>query len=866
MSENCIFDEYAFSRALAAPPDKGENYAKRLYIFQEALEKTRKSLSAGLHDGVDIRYLIKQWTSYVDRLLIYLWAWHIPKNQTLTLVAVGGFGRGELHPFSDIDLLILHENLPVETLEIQKFLQLLWDIGLEVGHSVRSLAECLEASADVTVATNLLEARFLCGSAKLYQRFEQQNHGQNHGQSPWSNLSFYEAKCAEKKARYAKFGHSAYRLEPNLKQSPGGLRDMQTIEWLNRFIFKEKTLFNLVQKGWFTQEEWQQWQAAQEFFFILRWHLHCRSRRKEDRLTFDHQTALAELLHYQGDNTNRQVEGLMQRYYRHIHAIRYSTELLWRSFYFYIYPAQVTVFTGDEDFVLVGNYLDFRHREALLRRPELIFQAFIILTQEKKLLGLTAAAIRSIVAHRHLLHPKTGQRAHLYPYFRRLLQLPRLEELLFWLHRYQVLGSYLPAFAAVTGQMQYDLFHIYTVDEHTLRVMAEAVALVEGHDHQGGQHEKNSLLACVAATLPHPDWLYLAALFHDIGKGRGGSHSDAGAEEARLFLQEHQYPEEAQALIAWLVQEHLLLSATAQKSDLEDPAAIAAFAERVQHLERLDYLYVLTAADIRGTNPSLWTTWKAALLQQLYQKTHTYLTATATPAPAADRSQDLCCLDDDYRQRYSASQIRWHQALFEAQNLPAVAVRSVAEAPAGEIAILSAAYQGFFATVAAKLEKLQLNIVEAHFHKQADGQLLAIFSVLEINGQKPQGGFREQELADGLRQALDKQSPPHHQGRLSAQLRSFSIPLRLEWQKQNGYSCLTLRFADYPGLLASIAQVFAAFPQVQLQKARISTLGQQVLDIFWLQESIAGQLQPLAEAREQALEQQLRAALLALQP
>jgi [protein-PII] uridylyltransferase len=859
MNDRCIFDEYAFSCALAK--SDAQDYSKRLQVFQEALATTRQSLSEGLEEGADIRVLIKQWTAYVDRLLVYLWLWYLPKNQALALVAVGGFGRGELHPFSDIDLLVLHEDLAEKPIGLQNFLQLLWDIGLDVGHSVRSLTECAEASADVTVATNLLEARFLCGSATLYQRFEQQKAKQPH----WSDLGFYEAKCAEKKARYAKFGHSAYRLEPNLKQSPGGLRDIQTLEWLNRFIFKEKTLSHLVEKGWLTHEEWQQWQAAQAFFFALRWRLHQRSGRKEDRLSFDHQTALAEAMGYQQGSANAKVEGLMQRYYRHIHEIRYSTELLWRSFYFYIAPAQATVFAGDEDFLLVGNYLDFCHREALVRRPELIFQAFIILAQEKELLGLTAAAIRSIVAHRHLLHPKSGLRQRLSPYFRRLLQLPRLQELLFWLHRYQVLGSYLPAFAAVTGQMQYDLFHIYTVDEHTLRVMAEAVALIE--DHSKNFEENHTLLLQVAASLPQADWLYLAALFHDIGKGRGGSHSEVGAEEARLFLQEHQYPEEAQALITWLVQEHLLLSATAQKSDLEDPQTIAAFAEKVQTLERLDYLYVLTVADIRGTNPSLWTTWKAALLEQLYRKARAYLMATTT-APSEPSIAALCCADEDQLAAYSPSQMHNYAALLQRQPLPVVSVRNIAEAPAGEIVIVSNAYEGFFATVAAKLEKLELNIVEAHFYRQADGLLLAIFSVLEINGQKPQGSFRKQELQQGLLQAIRLQSPPQNHRRLSAQLRSFSIPLRLEWQQQNGYSCLTLRFADYPGLLARIAQVLASFPQVQLQKARITTLGQQVLDIFWLQAMSpeSNRAQPLDEACQQALAQALQQTLSALKP
>ncbi|HYQ70743.1 MAG TPA: [protein-PII] uridylyltransferase, partial [Gammaproteobacteria bacterium] len=536
----------------------------------------------------------------------------------LALAAVGGYGRSELMPGSDIDLLILLPDGAGNRYDrrIEALLGFLWDIGLEVGHSVRSLDECVaESLADISVVTNLMEARLLAGSADLCMRLRE-------AISPaqvWSSRDFFEAKCAEQAIRHHKFGETAYRLEPNIKEGPGGLRDIQMIVWVANRYFGTGSLQDLVDHEFLTRDELELLIECRDLLWDIRFALHAMTGRGEDRLLFDYQRTLAKQFGFEDDANRLGVEAFMKQYYRAIMELRRLNEMLLQLFHEVIIhpegPGEPVIL--NRRFQMRNGFLEITADEVFRHHPYALLEVFLLLEQNPQLRGVRAGTIRAIREHRYLIDEEFRNDIRCRSLFMEIIRQPhRVTRELRRMNRYGVLAAYLPAFEHIVGLMQYDLFHIYTVDEHILFVVRNLRRFTV-QDHA----LEFPLCSHIVATLPKIELLYLSALFHDIAKGRGGDHSELGGMDAYDFCIRHDLSDYDAGLVTWLVEHHLIMSTTAQREDIDDPVVINRFARTVGNRARLDYLYVLTVADIRATNPDMWNAWKDALLKQLYYNT-----------------------------------------------------------------------------------------------------------------------------------------------------------------------------------------------------------------------------------------------------
>ncbi len=606
-----LFDTPAVPEALC-PDDV-------LREFRRALQRCRDWLMARFEAGEPAHVLIEAHARNMDQVLLRAWrhlvAGHV---EDISLVAVGGYGRAELHPFSDIDLLILRASrspAPGEE-RVEHFVRFLWDIGLEVGHSVRTPAECRsQAEHDITIATNLMEARLLDGCANLYEEMCKLTDASQ----IWPIRAFFTAKWVEQQRRHAKFHDTSHNLEPNLKEGPGALRDIQTIAWVARRHFGAPALFDLVTHGFLTAGEHAELREAQHFLWQIRFALHLHTGRRDDRLLFDYQIALARRFGYVDEPHRLGVEQFMKRYYRTLMALRRLNEMLLELFQEAIlYTGHATTIESiNERFQARNGFLEVTRADVYRNTPQALIEMFLILQQRPDLKGVRATTIRLVREHRHLIDEHLRGDDRVRSMFLRIFrQQDRLTHELRRMHRYGVLAAYLPAFADIEGQMQYDLFHAYTVDEHSLFVVRNLRRFaVPEHAHEF------PFCSALIARLPKPEVLYLAGLFHDIAKGRGGDHSALGATEAHSFCVRHGMSPYDTGIVAWLVRHHLLMSVTAQRRDITDPQVISTFAAEVGDQLHLDYLYLLTIADIRATNPNLWNDWKNTLLRDLYDAT-----------------------------------------------------------------------------------------------------------------------------------------------------------------------------------------------------------------------------------------------------
>ncbi|MBP8186097.1 MAG: [protein-PII] uridylyltransferase, partial [Pseudomonas sp.] len=590
-----LFDRGQFQAELALK-------ASPIGAFKKALRQINAVLDERFQSGREIRRLIEDRAWCVDQILREAWArfdWH--RGAELSLVAVGGYGRGELHPHSDIDLLILLDNEDQELFResIEQFLMLLWDIGLEVGQSVRSVAECaVEARADLTVITNLMESRTIAGPEHLRQRMLEVTSPEQ----MWPSKHFFLAKRDEQNARHAKYNDTEYNLEPNVKGSPGGLRDIQTILWVARRQFATLNLHALAAQGFLVEAESSLLSASQDFLWTVRYALHMLAGRSEDRLLFDHQQKIASLLGFTDADGKLAVEQLMQKYYRAVMAVAELSDLIMQNFEEVILRHNQTLPAEplNSRFQVRNGFLEVTQPDVFIRTPFAMLEIFVLMAQTPNLRGVQADTIRLLRGSRQLINDEFRQDIRNTSLFIELFKSAEgIHRSLRRMNRFGILGRYLPEFGRIVGQMQHDLFHIFTVDAHTLNLIKHLRKL-----GKPGVSEKFPLASKLIATLPKPELIYLAGLYHDIGKGRGGDHSELGAVDAELFCARHQLPAWDSRLIVWLVKNHLVMSTTAQRKDLSDPQEIHNFAQLVGDQTRLDYLYVLTVADINATNPT----------------------------------------------------------------------------------------------------------------------------------------------------------------------------------------------------------------------------------------------------------------------
>ncbi|RFA34846.1 [protein-PII] uridylyltransferase [Alkalilimnicola ehrlichii] len=855
-------------------------------MFREALKKGDEVLRSRFQEGISAADLVPARAWLVDQLLVRAWERIVaPIPGEKALVAVGGFGRGELHPGSDVDLMVLlgDEAQAALTPALEQFLMFLWDFGLEVGHSVRSISDCIEeAQRDITTATNLMEARLLSGSAPLYERMRTVT-----GPSQvWPSRKFFEAKWQEQLARHEKYHDTAYNLEPNVKESPGGLRDIHMIGWVAKRHFGANTLHDLVAHDFLTEAEYQALLRGQNFLWDLRFALHTLVGRREDRLLFDHQTTLAKQFGFEDADHSLAVEQFMQRYYRTVMELSRLNEMLLQLFQEAILYANI-----DEPPVLINKrfqarrgFLEVTHPNIFTRYPIALLEVFLLLQQHPELKGVRASTIRLIRRHRNLIDDRFRNDLRARSLFMEILRQPRgITHEMRRMHRYGVLGRYLPAFGHITGRMQYDLFHAYTVDSHTLFVVRNLrrFALAE-HAHEF------PLCSTIMSRLPKPELLYLAGLFHDIAKGRGGDHSELGAEDAYAFCLRHGLSHYDARLVAWLVRHHLLMSMTAQRKDISDPLVINEFAKQVGDLKHLDYLYLLTVADIRATNPTLWNSWRDSLMAELYTVTKRALRRglgnpidedeliqeTQAQARRRLKSSGLHHMtvraiwrrfSDDYFLRYSAEEIAWHTAAIARigpEDMPLVLVNPRSTRGGTEVFIYTEDKDHVFALTVAALDQLGLNIQDARIITTESGHTLDSYLVLESDGEPVTEPYREQEIINHLRSTLQNTDllPPPPNKTLPRQLRHFTTPTQINFSSDvhNNRTVLELITGDRPGLLARVGYIFSLC-KVRLKNAKIATIGERAEDVFFITDTDNEPLKDTAvyECLQKALEETL---------
>ncbi len=787
----------------------------------------------------------------IDELLREIWK-STGMPDALALIAVGGYGRGELYPFSDVDLLILLPGeVEAQTQEkLEALISLLWDTGMEVGHSVRTIDECLEEGRrDISVQTNLLEARFLTGNRELFGNFHS-TYAAN-----LDTKAFYEGKLLEQQQRHSRFHDTAYNLEPNLKESPGGLRDIQTITWIAKALKIGADWPDLVREKLITAHEATLIRRHEKFLQNLRIRLHLLASRREDRIVFDHQPSLAEQLGLFANKLRSPSEQLMQRYYRTAKAIVVMNEVLIRSLHRRISaPVCHLPEIIDSQFQARDRLLEMREETLFQDHPSAIFDLFLTMERHPELKGISADTLRALWRAVPLIDtafrrsPENRQR--FVDFFR---EPHGITHELRRMNQFGVLGRYLPNFGRIVGQMQHDLFHVYTVDEHILFVVRNLRRFtVPEYAHEF------PLCSRLISAFERPEILYLAGLFHDVAKGRGGDHSRLGALEARRFCRSHEIRGEDEELLTWLVENHLVMSATAQKQDVSDPDVIAAFAARVRDMRHLTGLYLLTVADVRGTSPKVWNAWKGRLLESLYLSTRRYLSGENLGPEAYLQERQLEALktlrlyaipeeahlalwkhmDDGYFLRHEAHEIAWQtRLLYRHVDSPRPIVRArLSPTGAGvQVLIYTPDRDDLFARLCSFFERTDFNIVEAKVCTTRHGYALDSFVVLDQAGKSAHYrdllNFIEHELTERLTRLPPLETPAD--GRLSRHLRHFPITpeVSIRPDEKGAYHILSVVAGDRPGLLSRIAQVFLHHG-IHLYTAKITTLGERAEDTF----------------------------------
>jgi [protein-PII] uridylyltransferase len=830
----------------ATPADTANPFAR----LKASIQAERAALQVRFGQRADGPAVLREHCRLIDRTLKDVWR-QIQLPAPLALLAVGGYGRGELYPHSDIDVLILLKDAasPELAAKIEELVGRLWDMGLELGHSVRTVAQCAEEAAkDVTVMTSLLEARLLSGSRELFARFE---HARGESVDP---QTFFKAKRFEQEQRHTKFQDSPYSLEPNLKEAPGGLRDLQVVLWIGRACGLGHTWPQLARRGLLTADEARQLHRHHRLLQNLRVRLHYAAGRREDRLLFDFQEGLAHDMGYAATAHRRAGEHLMQAYFRAAKAITQLNTIMLQNIGAEIFPVRTSdTEVISEKFSRMGELLDARRADLFERDPAAILESFLVMQQHSELKGMTAKTLRALWRARERIDAAyrrdPGNRAT----FLALLQQPRgIVHELRRMNQYGILGRYLPAFRRIVGQMQHDLFHVYTVDQHILAVVRNLrrfTMLEFSHEYP--------LCSRLIAGLERHWLLYIAALFHDIAKGRGGDHSQLGKVEARRFCREHGLSAEDTTLVEFLVEHHLTMSSVAQKQDLSDPEVIRRFADIVQTERRLVALYLLTVADIRGTSPKVWNAWKSKLLEDLFQATQHLLKGGRLEADQyiqskqaeakrllrlyelSDTVQDALWKNFDvpYFLRHDAQEIAWHTRMLHSRTSAEQPVVKARLSPAGEglqAMIYVRDQRDLFARICGYFGSVGFSIVDAKIYTTRHGYALDTFQVMEVgNIPHPRGMISkiEEELADWL--ANQVELPPSIRGRVSRRVKHFPIApeVRIVPDEKGQYHSLSITAGDRTGLLYAIALVLSRYG-ISLHTAKIVTLGERAEDVL----------------------------------
>jgi [protein-PII] uridylyltransferase len=848
---------FTLPRLPAAIPRSGVSTEARLALRQ-LLGDTDRQLADAFHAGASASGLVRTRAQAVERIVVHAWSACVGESNELALFAAGGFGRGELFPHSDVDLLALSEQPPSAPAQraLESFFTCLWDIGLKPGHALRTLAECRSiAAGDATVYTSLLDARRIGGIAALDHGFEAIVADER----VWPAHEYLAAKIEDRQTRHARFNDTAYNLEPNLKDGPGGLRALQLVRWLGRRLFDAPTFAQLVERGVLSACEASAAQAGEAALSRIRFALHLVAGRPEERVLFDFQRTLALQFGFADEHKqNLAVEQFMQGYYRAAIANERLTERFLQRCEEALDADAQTPQRLTLDFVAIGGRLECDPPELLSKRPATIVDLFRVWIEHPQLKGLRADFARRLDEALEAHGADLAEDADVNTAFLRLLRkgAPAVEALA-RMNRYGVLARYLPAFARVVGRMQYDLFHMYTVDEHTMRVLRFVARFADADSSREFAHAHE-----LWSRLFKPELLLLAALFHDIAKGRGGDHSELGEDEAREFCTRLQLSDADVDLVCWLVRRHLLMSVTAQRQDITDPDVVHRFAAQVGEWERLDYLYLLTVADIAGTSAKLWNSWKDRLLADLYVSARYVLRAGfGAPPHAAQRVHECQRLarellheqavddahiarvwadvPDDAFLRFTPLQIAWQTAgIVRAGKVdaPLVLIDPLGQRGGSEVFVYAADRDGLFAMVTAVFDRLRLSVHEARIFTTRGGMSWDSFLVLDAEGHVLADAARVERLRRALTESLAQSNYRFewHARQLPRSLRHFQIVPRITFEEAgSARTQLALVCSDRPGLLADVAKVFRECA-VRVHDARIATFGERVEDFFLL--------------------------------
>jgi [protein-PII] uridylyltransferase len=836
---------------------------KKHNIFRIKLDEIRKQVEEKYWSNDPIEQLLDEYRQGIDDILTDIWNRHLPSFSGSALYAVGGYGRGELHPYSDIDLLVVSENLDDEENQIENFLRDVFDLNLEVGHSVRDLKACREeAEKDITVATSMYERRFITGNDQISEPIDFALSDIK----KWSDKIFFEAKLEEQKTRHGHYDNSEYNLEPNIKASPGALRDVHTVLWICQKIYGTTSPSNLTNLNVMTEQEREWLVKGRNFLWWVRFGLHLLAGRKEDRLTFSYQRELAaKFSRDESQDSKSLVEQFMQNYYRHAIALSEVNDILMQHFRETLLPSKQKTATKLNSFFCVSDgYLALNDPETFSKRPSALMEMFVLMANNPQIEGVNTKTIRLVRDSLHLIDDKFRSDPHVCKQFMELLKSPfAIVSQLTRMRRYGILGRYIPAFGAVIGQMQHDLFHTYTVDAHTMLVIRN----MRRFRYRSAEKDYPIAFHC-SRSIPKVELLYLSGLFHDIGKGSGQDHSIAGSMEAREFCKTHKLSAVDTDLVCWLVENHLYMSTVSQREDIYDPMVVSEFTSKVNSEMRLDYLYALTVADINATNSTLWNSWRATLLRHLYLESRKTLRhgqeyqADLTETLKAHQEKAIEKIDARFNResikklwsnlgqdvflRNNAKQIaRLSENLLEhdLEIAPFVEVIDLHSPLPGEgatqIHIYDKDKEALFARTVACLSSLQLSIMDATITTNDNGTCFDTYTVLNLEGEPIEKSTEHRKIIkDRLIEQLIKQEPQDLKNQLSSrriarQLKEFKTKTKVVVSTNNSSPDLSLRItaADRPGLLAIISQILVEL-DFTISTAKIATLGEKVEDTF----------------------------------